>query len=196
MVEGRHIHFAHHHALDSDERRREQPVGPLVELVLGRAPSLVADVGAGTGYFALPLAERLTRGRVVCLDLEPRMLEVLGERARERNLADRVETLLMDDAGSLPLADASADVALLVNLYHELDDRPRFLAELRRTLRPGGLLLASDWRPEGAADHGPRPEHRVGVAAATRELELAGFAPVEEHPLYRDHWVLSGARSG
>ncbi len=196
MVEGRHIPFERHHSLDSDDRQREQPPGPLVELLLASGARVVADVGAGTGYFALPLAERLSTGRVLCLDIEPRMLDVLRQRAEEQGLAKRVELVPMTDPTTLPLENDSVDAALLVSLYHELDDRPRFLAELGRALRPGGLLVVADWRPEGSTEHGPRPEHRVAPDVALAEMRDAGFAHAREDRLYSDHWVVTAEAPG
>jgi len=191
MVDGRHIPFERHHSLDSEDRQREQPPAPLVELVLASGARVVADVGAGTGYFALPLAERLPEGRVLCLDIEPRMLDLLRQRAEERGLGGRVELLHVTSPDILPLDDASIDAALMVSLYHELDDRPRYLAELRRSLRPAGLLAVIDWRPDGSADHGPRPEHRIAAGLALSELQGAGFINPAEHPLYTDSWVVT-----
>ena len=196
MGDGRHIPFERHHSLDSEDRQREQPAGPLVELLVASGARVVADIGAGTGYFALPLAERLPGGRVLCLDIEPRMLDVVRQRAEERGLGERVELVHMTETDTLPLVDASVDAALLVSLYHELDDRPRFLAELKRSLRPGGLLVVADWRPDGSADHGPRPEHRVPAAVALAEVRDAGFAHSREHRLYADHWVMTAETPG
>jgi SAM-dependent methyltransferase len=196
MTEGRHISFEHHHALDGERRLAEQPPGPLLELVLAAQPRVVADLGCGTGYLALPLAERLPAGRVLCLDLEPRMLEVLRERAAARGLERRVETVRVDDPLRLPLSDGAVDAALLVNLYHELDGRAGYLAELRRALRPGGLLLVCDWRQEGDPDHGPRPQHRVPAVTARQELEGAGFLEVVEHDMYGNYWVIAASNPG
>ena len=192
MVEGRHIRFEHHHSLHSEDRQRTQPAEPLVELLLADGVRVVADVGVGTGYFALPLAERLAEGKVLGLDIEPRMLEVLRQRAREKGLEQRLVAVEMTDPHTLPVADRTLDAALMVSLYHELDDRPRFLAELGRALRPGGLLAVADWRPEGTADHGPRPQHRVPVDVVLRELASAGFEHLETHQVYQDHWVVTG----
>jgi ubiquinone/menaquinone biosynthesis C-methylase UbiE len=153
---------------------------------------VVADVGVGTGYFALPLAERLENGRVLGLDIEPRMLEVVRERAREQGLEQKLELFEMTDPHTIPVPDRTLDAALMVSLYHELDDRPRLLAELGRALRAGGVLAVVDWRLEGATDHGPRPQHRVAVEVALRELAEAGFEQTQQHWIYQDHWVVTG----
>jgi ubiquinone/menaquinone biosynthesis C-methylase UbiE len=196
MVKGRDFEFSKHQRLDSAERRQSQPPEPLVELVAAAAPDLVADVGVGTGYFALPLADRLPAVRVLGLDIEPRMLDLFRERAVERGVAERIETVHMADPGHLPLDDAAVAAVLMVSLHHELRDRQGFLAGVHRILRPGGRVVVCDWSPEGSSDHGPSPGHRVPSATATAELEGAGFTRVRRHDLYVDHWVLSGERSG
>jgi len=177
--------------LDSPDRVRRQPVAPLVALVEEAAPAVVLDVGAGTGYFALPIAEALPRTRVIGLDVEPRMLAVIAERAAERGLTERVQTLEAP-SDRLPLADGAADLALMVALYHELGDRPAYLAEVRRVLRDDGVFVVSDWRPEGTHESGPPAECRVPRATVEAELSAAGFGPVEVHDLYSDFYVVVG----
>jgi ubiquinone/menaquinone biosynthesis C-methylase UbiE len=176
--------------LHSPERMGRQPAGPLVDLVAAFNPSVVLDVGAGTGYFALPLAARLPSARVIALDVEPRMLDELGRRSRERQTSGAVETVVAE-ASALPFADRALDLALLVNLYHELDDRSAHLRELRRVLRPGGHLVVCDWHPHGDLEAGPPAAHRIARETAEAELGSAGFAAATEHALYPAYWTLS-----
>ncbi len=186
--------FEEHEKLDSDDRKRRQPPALLVDLVAATAPAVAVDWGAGTGAFAIPLAERMAGGSVVCLDVEPRMLELVRRRADAAGVGDRVSTRLVGPRGPVPLADASADAVLMVNLYHELDDRPGSLHEALRILRPGGRLVVCDWDPEGEAGHGPSPGHRIQAAVAVAEMVAAGFAAAPGPPLYDGFWVVVGAR--
>jgi len=185
------FHFDQHARLDSDQRRERQPPEPLVELIAQSAPQVVADLGAGTGYFALPLAERLPTAHVLCLDLEPRMLELLAERAIGVGVADRIQTRLVAARPKLPLADGEVDAALLVNLWHELDDSAATLAELARGLAPGGRLVICDWAPEGDRVSGPPVKIRASAAAVETALSDAGWSSVRCVPLYRDHWTVT-----
>jgi ubiquinone/menaquinone biosynthesis C-methylase UbiE len=180
--------------LDSPERAERQPPAPLVELVAALRPTRVLDVGAGTGYFALPLAARLAGARIIALDVEPRMLEVIMKRATERGLGGTVETLLAP-AGKVPLADASVDLVLLMNIFHELDHRPAHIGELKRVLRRRGHLIICDWSPSGGPAAGPPVEHRVPQQTAVAELTHAGFADVTEHRLYPSFWTLQATVS-
>jgi len=188
------FHFDQHSRLDSPERRRRQPPEPLVELVAQSRPATVADVGAGTGYFSLPLAERLPDARLICLDLEPRMLGLLDERAAAADTAERIETRLVVASPALPLADGEADAALMVNLWHELDDPSATLAELARSLSDGGRLVVCDWAPEGDREAGPPVGIRATADSVEAVLEAEGWRAVRRVPLYHDHWTVTAER--
>jgi SAM-dependent methyltransferase len=192
--------FEKHEKLDDAERRERQPVAPVLE-ALDLAPDhVVLDLGAGTGYFAVPIAlclgqgRGLAAGRVIAADVEPRMLGRLALAAAAARADDRVERLVVDGSPSLPLLGSTVDRALVANLYHELPDRRCSLAQLHRVLRPGGKLLLVDWDPEGIATAGPPVPHRISAAQAEAELRAEGFRTVERLPLYRDHWALRAVK--
>lgn len=176
--------------LDSPERRAFQPPEPLVDLVAGWSPGDVLDLGVGTGYYALPLAGRLPDARVTGLDVEPRMLEVFLERAAAAGCAGAVRAV-EGGVERIPLSDDCTDVVLVVNLYHELDDRVAALAEVRRVLAPGGRLVICDWDPASEAEPGPPRDHRVSRSTAEAELRAAGFHAVTAHALYSPLYTLS-----
>jgi SAM-dependent methyltransferase len=101
------------------------------------------EIGPGTGFFSIPLAERLgPTGRLWCVDLQPQMLATLGRRLRRRGLAERV-TCRTCTAGDLGVADltGSIDLAVLIYVLHEVPDPERALAQVVDTLRVGGRLL-------------------------------------------------------
>jgi ubiquinone/menaquinone biosynthesis C-methylase UbiE len=108
----------------------------------------VLDVGPAMGFFTLPLA-RLTgpSGRVVCVDIQQKMLDALLRRARRAGLADRIETRLCD-AESLRLADLgpSIEFALAFAVVHEVGDATRFFRELSDVLTPRGRVLFAEPR--------------------------------------------------
>jgi SAM-dependent methyltransferase len=188
--------FEKAHRLDDPERLREQPPEPVIAALELGPESRVLDLGVGTGYFAVPIASRLAAiggaGRVLGLDIEPRMLELLRQHALRAGIEGRIDALALDgdDPDRLPLDDASLDRALLVGLYHELERPGAILAELRRVLRADGLLLIVDWSPLGRLDKGPPLEHRVPAARIEEALRRAGFADIASLPLYADHNAL------
>lgn len=120
-------------------RRWLQPVRPTVEKFRLKAGGTVLEVGPGPGYFTLEAAGVVgPSGRVVCLDVQPGMLDVLQRRLGERGVVNAHP--IVGDASRLPLAGRSVDAAFLVAVLGEVPDRPAALRELRRVLKPGGVL--------------------------------------------------------
>jgi ubiquinone/menaquinone biosynthesis C-methylase UbiE len=101
--------------------------------------SVVADVGAGPGFFALPLARAVPRGRVIATDIRPEYLSVLRERAAAAHVAN-VETRVVD-AAKPGLTPASIDAVFVCQVDHYLADRVAYFAELVRALKPGGRMV-------------------------------------------------------
>jgi ubiquinone/menaquinone biosynthesis C-methylase UbiE len=166
--------FRHEHAhkLDDPERQTWLPAAAVIAR-LGLGPGMrVADIGAGTGYFALPIAASVQPGgHVFAVDAQPEMLELL--RARVAGLPI---TLVHGTADHTTLPDASVDLVLLANVWHEIDDTAAALAEARRIVRPGGRLAILDWRTDVEQPPGPPLDHRVSAAEASASLRSAGWA--------------------
>lgn len=133
---------------------------------------VVADIGAGTGFFALPFARAVgPAGMVWAVDLQPAMLKILEEKLRQEGAPHNIE-LREGQAADTGLADGSCDLAFLGNIWHELDEPGTVLVELRRILRPGGRVAILDWRTGVPHPPGPPPEHRV--APSETEAMLKG----------------------
>lgn len=168
----RTFHASGAHRLDDPERRRWLPPGELIRL-LELSPGMdVADVGAGTGFFALPIAAACSEGTVYAVDLQPEMLRRLEARLGE---APGTIRLVEGDAARTTLPDRCADRVLLANVWHELDDHPAALREAARVLRPEGWIAILDWSPEAAPPPGPPVDHRIGVGDVTGTLEAEGW---------------------
>ena len=145
-------------------------VGPYVK------PGMTAlDVGCGSGWFSIPMARMAgQRGRVIAVDLQQQMLDMLRRRAQRAGVADRIRTHKCE-SGSLGL-DARADFALAFAMVHEVPDTRRLLAEIHACLKPGGRFFVA--------------EPRLHVASRTfqKMLEIAaetGFRPLEEPQVAR-----------
>jgi SAM-dependent methyltransferase len=144
------------------------------------APGMaIADVGAGTGLFLAPFAEAVgAAGRVYAVDISPRFLEHLQERAKAEDLAIRV---VAGTERSVELPEASVDLAFVCDVYHHFEYPTSSLASLKRAIRPGGALVVIDFdRIPGKSSDFILKHVRAGRDVFTAEIEQAGFELVEE----------------
>lgn len=145
---------------------------------LGIAPgSTAADIGAGPGFFTIPLAEAVgERGTVHALDVSPDMIEVL----LRSQLPPQVRAAVMEE-NHVPLADGSVDFALLAFVLHELNDPVALLSDIRRTLRPApaGRLVVLEWIPQ-EEEMGPPAHERLAPRDARALIERAGFRTADQ----------------
>ena len=151
----------------------------------------LVDIGVGIGFFAIPFARKIKRGKVYGCDLHPEMLKYL-EAAMEKEGVDNIEPVRCGEV-EVPLEDGIADVVIMVNLHHELDFRDRSLAECRRLLRSGGKVAVIDWKPI-QTEHGPPMEIRIPPEQVLEELTAAGFQRTAEHDIMPNHYFLTGVK--
>lgn len=151
---------------------------------MGIRPGMViADVGAGVGYFTLRLARRVgPTGRVYGVDLQPGMLERLRANARAAGLGN-IEPVLADvDNPKLP--EGQIDIALMVDVYHEAPQPQALIRNLRRALKPDGRLILLEYRAEDPKVP-IREDHKMTVEQVRAEIEPEGFRllpPIEVLP--------------
>jgi SAM-dependent methyltransferase len=144
---------------------------------LALAPgALVADIGSGTGYFAVRLARAVPEGHVYGADVEPDMVGYLAERARREGLANLTSIAAAMDDPKLP---RPVDLALVVNTYHHIAERPAYFGRLRRSLRTGGRVAIIDFLPD--APEGPPRHARIPAAVVKEEMGRAGYGLAAEH---------------
>lgn len=144
---------------------------------LALAPdALVADIGSGTGYFAVRLARAVPRGHVYGADIEPAMVTYLTERGRREGLVNLTSVQAAPHDARLPRA---VDLVLVVNTYHHIAERPAYFGRLRRSLRPAGRVAIIDFLPDAPA--GPPAQARIPAASVKEEMERAGYGLVAEH---------------
>jgi ubiquinone/menaquinone biosynthesis C-methylase UbiE len=178
------------HRLDDPERRTWLPPAEVLGR-LGLAPGMViADVGAGVGYFTLPLARAVAPGgRVFAVDVEPALLDRLRAKLAAPEAPAGV-TVVEGDATATRLAAASCDRVLFANVWHELDDHRAALRETARVLRAGGAMAILDWRPDATRPPGPPIAHRQAASAVAERLGDAGWHVDASGPLGRHSYLL------
>jgi len=159
--------------LERSEREREEAPQEALDEMAIRKGMVVADVGAGTGYFSVRLARRVgPSGKVYAVDVQPEMLALLKERIARMKLTN-VETVLGTEVDP-KLAVAQLDAVLLVDVYHEFSQPQRMLQAIRSSLKPDGRLLLLEYRKEDPAIP-IRPDHKMSIQEVRTELEAEGF---------------------
>ncbi len=171
--------------LERPDREREERPEILIRSLGLEPDDVVADLGAGTGYFTFRLAPLVPDGLVYAVDIQPEMLRILEERA----VADEVDNVapVLGSTTSPGLRPASTDLTLVVDAYHEFSHPAEMLAAIFEATRPGGRLVLVEYRGEDA-DVPIKPLHKMSEAQARREVEAAGFVFVENRgPLPQQH---------
>jgi SAM-dependent methyltransferase len=153
---------------------------------LSPAPdAVVADIGSGTGYFAVRLAHFVPKGRVYGVDVEPDMVKYLGERAKREGLSNLVSVAGHPDDAKLP---AKVDVVLMVDVYHHISNRESYFGKLRGSLKAGARVAIIDFRED--APRGPPKKERIPPGQVRAELAKAGYGLAKEHEFLPDQFFL------
>ena len=159
--------------LDRAEREQEEEPRRALELIDIRPGMVVADVGAGTGYFTVLLAQRVgLQGKVYANDIQPKLLGILRDKIQKGNLSNIEIVQGRHDDTRLP--EGTIELALLVDVYHEFQYPQAMLASIRRSLKPSGLLVLLEYRKEDP-DLPILEEHKMSVKEARTEVEAEGF---------------------
>ena len=162
--------------LERPQREREEQPAKLVDALELRPTDAVADIGAGTGYFSFRLAKKVPQGKVLAVDIQPEMLDLLRDAAAERNVKNVEPVLGKVDDPNLPAE--SVDLALMVDAYHEFDFPREMMNGIVKALKPGGRVALVEYRGEDASVP-IKPLHKMTEAQAVREMTAVGLEHVE-----------------
>jgi SAM-dependent methyltransferase len=170
---------------DDPERDAWQKPDEVIRALALPRNAAVADIGSGTGYFAVRFARAVPQGRVFGIDIEPDMVRYLNERAKREGLGNLTSIFGAADDPRLP---APVDLAIVVDVYHHIGAREQYFRSVRDALKPGGRLAIIDFRPD--ASIGPPKRDRIGPEQVKRELGRAGFELVREHAFLPHQYFL------
>ena len=161
--------------LDRPEREREEAPTKAVAALDIRPGQTVADIGAGSGYYTVRLAEAVgSAGRVIATDIQPGMLALIRKRTDGMGGSSRRVELVLGTPTESKLPEGAIDMALMVDVYHELAHPQIFLRSVKRALKPAGRLVLIEFRKESSWVP-IREEHKMSVREARIELEAEGF---------------------
>jgi ubiquinone/menaquinone biosynthesis C-methylase UbiE len=174
--------------LERPEREQEEQPQKLIHLMDLRPSDVVADIGAGTGYFSFRMAVKVPDGKVLAVDIQPEMLELLKRAAQARDVTNVEPVLGKVDDPQLP--EGGVDVALLVDAYHEFDHPLEMMQGIVRGLRPGGRVVLVEYRGEDP-DVPIKPLHKMTEAQAKKEMAAVGLKHVQTlEDLPRQHVMI------
>jgi ubiquinone/menaquinone biosynthesis C-methylase UbiE len=133
--------------LDRPEREQEEQPAKLLDALKLKPGMVVADVGAGSGFFSFRLADRVRPGgKVLAVDIQPEMLALIRDRMKQRGVTN-IE-LIQGTVSDPRLPSASVDLILLVDVYHEFDHPYEMSVAMARALKPAGRLVFVEYRLE------------------------------------------------
>ncbi len=159
--------------LERPEREAEEAPSVAVRALQLKKGQVVADIGAGSGYYTMRMADAVgPEGKVYATDIQTGMLDIVRRRVTAARLTNVETVLSAPDDPKLP-AD-SLDLAIMVDVYHELAAPQEFIRRLRPALKRTGRLVLLEFRKEDSRVP-IRPEHKMSIAEVKAELEPEGF---------------------
>jgi ubiquinone/menaquinone biosynthesis C-methylase UbiE len=173
---------------DDPNRDAWQKPKQVVDALRLKPGQIVADLGAGTGYFERYLAKAVSpRGIVLAVDTEPEMVRHLGERARLETTPNIVPVLALPEDPFLP--PGRVDKVLIVDTYHHIDDRLEYFRRMRRALAPGGRVVVVDFHKRDLPV-GPPMKHKLAREFVVDEMKQAGYTLADEKTFLPYHYFL------
>jgi len=153
-------------------REEEERTSEMVRELKLKPGMNVADIGSGNGYHTLMMASRIGDGKAYAVDIQPEMLEMLKERAEK--VGTKNVKLIENRYWDADLPEASVDLALMADVYHEFSHPEEMLASIRRALAPGGQVVLLEFRTEDPKVP-IKPEHKMSKAQVMKEMTTNGF---------------------
>lgn len=172
--------------LNNPKRLEALPPRLIAEKININNPSVIIDLGAGTGLFSKALSEIYSGSKIYACDIAEEMIEWMNDNVvpEYRNII----TVQMND-DEVPLRSEIADVLIMINLHHELDDHYKVLNDCKRLLKKTGKIVISDWK-KIKTEQGPFLEIRVEDSVVKEQLLEVGFKNVEVFNEFTDNYLI------
>ena len=159
--------------LERPERIGEERTDLLLTLLPLEAGDTVADIGAGTGYFSIPMAKTVgATGRVLAVDIQPEMLAIIKQRMKRAGIANITGILGTETDPRLP--ESTVDLVLMVDAYHEFSYPREVMSQVYKALSDNGKVVLVEYRGEDPTVP-IKPLHTMTVEQATREMSIIGL---------------------
>ncbi|MBU3160975.1 class I SAM-dependent methyltransferase [Clostridium frigoris] len=171
--------------LDNSTRRQLMPPAQTLKNFQIGAKGSLLDVGCGIGYFSIPAANILKQGNVIGLDIMPEMIDIAKEKAKGITNIEFIKS----EEYSFPIQDASIDYVFICNVIHEVENKAKYFNEIRRVLKPSGLLCIIDWEKK-ETKMGPSINDRISKVEMIKICASANFEHLEDVFINIDHYGL------
>jgi 2-polyprenyl-3-methyl-5-hydroxy-6-metoxy-1,4-benzoquinol methylase len=177
--------------LDQPDRVTGLKIPEVIAALKVKAGQDIADIGAGSGQFSLPLGRAVKPGGTVyAVDIDQELIEHVEMEATEQGMVN-VKPIL--GGPSDPLLPVDVDLAFINDVLHHIEDRAGYLSTLTLYLKPAGRIAIIDFRP-AQSPHKSDPTLVVSEEQATAWLAAAGLKPVEHIDLFPDRWFVIYAK--
>lgn len=182
-----HKKHGHHHRFDdatkwskvfeNDKRKMWQQPQKVIQAAGVKESSIVADIGAATGFFPVRIAQVAKKGRVWGIDIEPNLVRYLNGRARREKIKNLFSILGTAHDAMIP---EKVDFIFIVNTYHHISHRVHYFRKLKNSLAKSGKVVIVDFR-KGDLPFGPKDHAKISKSDMIEEMEEAGFAVHKSH---------------
>ena len=173
---GREISYVMGHLaaswLERPEREREENVSQAIKNMKIKPDERIADIGAGSGYYAFRMAEQAPAGKVYAVDLQPEMLAIMDRKIRQEGI-ENVE-LVKGSETSPNLEENSVDLVIMGDVYHELSHPREVMQEIVKALKPKGRFVLLEYRMEDPTVP-IKLLHKMSETQAVREMKSVGL---------------------
>ncbi|AZI26794.1 class I SAM-dependent methyltransferase [Pedobacter sp. G11] len=162
--------------LERNSRVKEENTNLAVVSLPLKNNSIVADIGAGSGFYTFRVAQRIPKGKIYAVEIQDEAITFLKKKASDDRYAN--VTVIKGNEQSPNLPANSIDLAFMVDVYHELQYPAAYLSALKKALKPNGQLLLLEYKAEDPAV-AIKPEHKMSVTQVKKELSANGFKLVK-----------------
>lgn len=173
--------------LESPERIASLRIADVIARLNLKPSEVVADLGAGTGLFALPLAKAVPSGRVYAVELDQEFLTHIGGKAKAESVTNVVTVLGKFTDPALPARDV--DVAFFHDVLHHVENRTAYLKSVAGYVKPGGRIVVIEFNPADSP-HKAEPQLVVSKEQTAAWMADVGFVPTEDVQLFNDKWFV------